>query len=178
MKASGFDIELHKHILDLRNQMVAHGDYGVFPSTMYVQSIGDERLPIYLGINVKGLFGISDRGLAGRYGAHLSMCESKLAELLNLECGELAAQAQLHPELFDATHNIPEVQEQSTFTNLILSDIPRPSGPAGSVEDPSLPDGLSAYNYMTLIHQVPLQSSGKYLVTNNGVQSEIELFLG
>jgi hypothetical protein len=175
MKASGFDIELHKHILDLRNRIIAHGDYGVFPSTMYLQSIGDERLPIVLGINVKSIFGISERSLADRYQTHLSACEFKLEELLNLECNELAIEAKLHPELFASSHNIPEVHELPLLIDSDLADIPRPSGPAGRVKDPSLPDGLSAYRYITLTHQIALQSSGKHLVINSGVQSEIEL---
>src|ERR1700722_5351001 len=54
MKAPGFDKELHFHILDLRHRLVAHSDYGIFPSTMYLQAIGDDRLPVTLGINVKG----------------------------------------------------------------------------------------------------------------------------
>lgn len=176
MKASGFDSELHKHILDLRNRMIAHGDYGVFPSTMYVQSIGDERLPIILGINVKSMFGVSERSLADRYLTHLSACESKLEELLNLECSDLAAEAKLHPELFASSHNIPEIRELPVLLDSDLADIPRPSGAAGRVEDPSLPDGLSAYRYITLTHQIGLRSSGKYIVMNDGVQSEIELF--
>jgi hypothetical protein len=52
MAASGFDKELHVHILDLRNQIIAHGDYGIFPATMYLQTAGDEQLPLRLGINV------------------------------------------------------------------------------------------------------------------------------
>jgi hypothetical protein len=58
MRAVGFDLELHKHILELRNQIIAHGDYHMFPSTMYLQSIGDNRLPIALGIKVKACSGL------------------------------------------------------------------------------------------------------------------------
>jgi hypothetical protein len=175
MKASGFDSELHKHILDLRNRIIAHGDYGVFPSTMYLQSIGDERLPIVLGINVKSIFGVSERSLADRYVAHLSACESKLEELLGLECNELAIEAKLHPELFASSHNIPEVREALVLVNSNLADIPPPGGAAGRVEDPSLPDGLSAYRYITLTHQIALQNSGKHPVMNDGIRGEIEL---
>jgi len=113
VRTAGFDAELHKHVLDLRNKIIAHGDYGVFPSTMNVQTIGDDRLPIALGINVKGMFGIASRDLALRYENHLSICDNRLEQLLNLECNELAAEAKLHPDTFNATHNVPEVHQAS-----------------------------------------------------------------
>jgi hypothetical protein len=173
VRTTGFDTELHKHVLDLRNQIIAHGDYGIFPSTMYVQTMGDERLPIVLGINVKSMLGIASRDLALRYENHLSICDSRLEQLLNLECSELAAGAKLHPDAFNATHNIPEVHEGPVPLGADLTNLPRPTGPAGTVENPSFPDGLSGYDYITLTHQIPLLESGEYVVTTNGIEQKI-----
>jgi hypothetical protein len=174
VQADGFDRELHEHIVDLRNQIVAHNDYGVFPSTMYLQTIGDERLPVALGVNVKGIFGIASRELAERYERHFTVCDSKLEELLNRECAELAAEAKVYPETFKATHNIPQSRE-SFVTGDSFGDLPPPTGPAGRVEDPSLAEGLSSYSYLTLTHQIALLTDGEYTITTNGTQQTIEL---
>jgi hypothetical protein len=172
MAAAGFDKELHIHILDLRNQIIAHGDYGIFPSTMYLQTVGDEQLALSLGVNVKGIFGIESRDLASRYEKHLSICEKSLEKILNDECNELASEARLHPTEFHRTHNIPMIREEynlgSEFENL-----PRPTGPAGVVENPVFPQGLSEYRYVTLTHQISLIESGTHTVTEDGVTKEI-----
>jgi hypothetical protein len=172
MAAVGFDKELHAHILDLRNQIIAHGDYGVFPSTMYLQTVGDERLPLSLGINVKGILGIESHDLALRYEKHLSVCDVNLEKILNQECKELASEARLHPSEFHDTHNILEVKEELNL-GLELKDLPRPAGPAAVVEDPVFAPGLSGYRYVTLTHQISLVESGKYAVTEDGVLKEI-----
>jgi len=172
MAASGFDKELHIHILDLRNRIIAHGDYGIFPSTMYLQTVGDEQFPLSLGVNVKGIFGIESHDLASRYEKHLSICDKSLEKILNDECNELAAEARLHRPEFQSTHNIPMIKEEfklgSEFDNL-----PRPTGPAGVVENPVFPEGLSGYRYVTLMHQISLMESGTYTVTEDGVAKEI-----
>jgi hypothetical protein len=174
-KAAGFDMELHNHILELRNQIIAHGDYGMFPSTMYVQTMGDERIPVVLGINVRGMFGIASRELALRYDKHLSFCDEKLEHLLGLECAELTAEAKLHPRAFSESHNIPE-EHQAISLGADTKDFPGPIGPAATVENPAFPDGLSDYDYMTLTHQVALQESGEYTITNGGIEQKVTLF--
>jgi hypothetical protein len=151
-KAVCFDKELHAHILDLRHRIIAHGDYGIFRSTMYVQAIGDERLPISLGMQVKTLCGIESRDLAIRYETHLSACDDKLEELLSLECNELAEEAKKHPGTFHMTHNIPEVRQEVTVPGSEMASFPSPAGPAATVENPSFPEGLSGYHYITLRH--------------------------
>jgi hypothetical protein len=172
MAALGFDKELHIHILHLRNQIIAHGDYGIFPSTIYVQTVGDERLPLSLGINVKVIFGIESYDLASRYEKHLSICDTNIEKILNDECNELASEARLHPSEFDKTHNIPLVKEELTL-GLDFKDLPRPAGPAGAVENPVFPQGLSGYRYVTLTHQISLIKSGTYTVTEDGVSKEL-----
>jgi hypothetical protein len=170
--ASGFDKELHIHILDLRNQIIAHGDYGIFPSTMYLQTVGDERLPLRLGINVKGILGIESHDLALRYEKHLSVCDLNLEKILNHECRELASEARMHPAEFHKTHNIPEVKEEITL-GPESKDLPPPAGPAAVVENPVFPEGLSGYRYITLTHQISLIESGKYIVTEDGMAKEM-----
>jgi hypothetical protein len=172
MEASGFDKGLHIHILDLRNRIVAHGDYGIFPSTMYVQTIGDEQIPLTLGINVKGILGIESHDLAQRYEKHLSVCDLTLESILNHECKELASEARMHPIEFHKTHNIPEVKE-TVEVGPELKDLPRPLGPAGGVESPVFPEGLSGYRYVMLTHQISLIESGKHMITEDGIAKEI-----
>jgi hypothetical protein len=173
MAAPGLDKELHVHILDLRNRLIAHGDYVMFPSTMYLQTIGDERLPLTLGINVKGIFGIEAHDLALRYEKHFSTCVVALEKILNLECNELTSEARLHPSEFHRTHNTPEVSRKEFPLGSEFKDLPRPTGPAASVESPEFPLGLSGYRYITLTHQISLIESGKYVVTEDGVAKEV-----
>jgi hypothetical protein len=173
MSATGFDKDLHKHLMDLRNQIIAHGDYGVFPSTMYLQTIGDTRFPVTLGINVKSMCGIESRDLALRYERHLSICNDELERILNLECAELTSEAKCHPDAFNKTHNIPEVCEGATPLDSDFRNLPGPTGPAAIVANPSFPEGLSDYSYITLTHQVPLIESGEYLITVDGVEKKI-----
>jgi hypothetical protein len=173
----GFDRGLHIHVMDLRNRLVAHADYSVFPSTMYLQAVGDERIPLTLGINVKGLFGIESHDLAVRYEKHFSTCHKAVEQMLNLECDELASQARLFPAEFHKTNNIPDAETKTTLDRN-LREIPRPTGPAASVENPAFAEGLSGYRYITLTHQVPLIKSGKYVVTEAGIAQEITFHVG
>jgi hypothetical protein len=175
MAASGFDKELHAHILDLRNRLVAHSDYDMFPSTMYLQTIGDEGLPLTSGVNVKGIFGIGSHDLALRYEKHLSICAMTLEHILNLECKELGSEARLHPSEFHKTHNLPEVRDKELISGSEFNNLPPPTGPAASVENPAFPQGLSGYSYITLTHQISLVESGKYAVTIDGIAKEIIL---
>jgi hypothetical protein len=172
MRAVGFDLELHKHILELRNQIIAHGDYHMFPSTMYLQSIGDNRLPIALGINVKGMLGISSRDLALRYEKHFSVCEAKIEELLKQECDELATQAKVHPATFMETHNVPEHSQKVSIDGKSEA-LPGPTGPAATVEAPEFPSDLMGYNYITLTHQAALIGNGEYVVTIDGIEKTL-----
>jgi hypothetical protein len=174
MAAAGFDKELHIHILDLRHRLIAHSDYGLFPSSMYFQTIGDERLPFTLGLNVKGMFGIESHDLASRYEKHLSICATALEQMLNLECNELASESQIHPAEFHKTHNIPETKLDFTL-GPELQDLPPPTGPAAGVDSPVFPEGLSGYRYITLTHQISLVESGKKAVSADGIAKEIFL---
>lgn len=72
--APRFDHELHSHLLDLRNRLLAHADYDLLPSSMYLQTVGDEMLPVAMGVNVKSMVGIESRSLAERYQAHFVAC--------------------------------------------------------------------------------------------------------
>ena len=172
MRAVGFDLELHKHILELRNQIIAHGDYHMFPSTMYLQSIGDNRLPIALGIKVKGMLGISSHDLALRYEKHFSVCEAKIEELLKQECDELATQAKVHPAMFMETHNVPEHSQKVSIDGK-PEVLPGPTGPAATVEEPEFPSDLMGYNYITLTHQAALIGNGEYVVTIDGIEKTL-----
>jgi hypothetical protein len=172
MTATGFDKELHAHILDLRNRTIAHGDYDIFPSTMFVQTIGDERLPLTLGINVRAMLGIESYDLATRYERHLSVCDNSLEEILDCESKELASEAKLHPFEFDQTHNLPESKVRADI-GLAFEKLPGPTGPAAGVENPAFSEGLSEYAYITLTHQICLIENGKHTITEDGVEKEI-----
>ncbi|MBU6465032.1 MAG: hypothetical protein KGK01_18840 [Bradyrhizobium sp.] len=172
-----FDKELHAHILDLRNKIIAHSDYDMFPSTIYVQTIGDERLPLTLGVNVKGIFGIESSDLALRYEKHLSVCVTAIEQMLNVECKELASEARIHPSQFQETHNIPEHKNDGVTLDLTFRNLPAPTGPAASVDNPAFPKGLAEYRYITLRHQISLVESGKYRFSENGIAKEIILSL-
>jgi hypothetical protein len=171
---TGFDKELHAHILDLRNRLIAHSDYGVFPSTMYLQVMGDQRLPLTLGINVKALYGIESFGLAARYEKHFSICCNAIEQMLNLECKELASEARIHPNEFNKTHNLPETR-QTISLDQQSKTLPGPTGPAAIVENPAFGEGLSGYRYITLTHQIPLVDGGTYVIRDSGHAKEITL---
>src|SRR6266849_1711679 len=84
-KYSDFDRELHDHLRILRDRIIAHGDYDMLRSTMFMHEIGDEKLPVNLGINVKAMMGIEVRALAERYQAHLSVCVSGIKDTFEAE---------------------------------------------------------------------------------------------
>ena len=171
-KAPGFDHELHSHLMVLRNRLIAHADYGLLASTMYLQTIGDEKLPVEMGINVKSMFGFEARSLAERYQTHFVACMTSIEETLNRELREVATQAQKYPEEFHATHNVPIAMSELEPTRE-LKDFPGPTGPAGDVAEPSFPEGLSGYRYRTLQHQLALIESGTYTIHEPGEPKEV-----
>jgi hypothetical protein len=156
--------------------MMAHSDYDVFPSTMFLQVIGDERLPMSLGLNVKGIVGIKTRDLAERYEKHLSSCATAVENALNRECNQLAEVARLYPAEFDRTHNlsasVQKVEMKGTHPTLL-----KPSGSAADVAEPSFPEGISGYQYLMLSHEVTLIEPGKHFVKINGVATEVDIFI-
>lgn len=168
----GFDKELHLHLLDLRNRLIAHSDYDVFPSSMYLQTMGDDRLPIALGINVKGVFGIESHDLALRYEKHLSICNISVEKTLNLACKELASEAQIHPNAFHMTNNLPDVRHDFVLDSE-NRNMPPPTGPAAGVDDPAFAEGLTGYRYITLTHQIALIEIGKCAVKIDGIEKAI-----
>jgi hypothetical protein len=176
-KTAGFDDELHSHIMNLRDRLIAHSDYGIFPSTCYVQEVGDEKIPLALGFNVKAMVGIENVALAGRYQRHLRVCMEGIENALNMECSELAAQSRLYPEAFSQGQNIPAVR-QTFQVSPTEANIPAPIGVAGNVEEPSFPDGLSGYHYMMLRHQIVLIDDGKYTIHVDGIPQEITFSSG
>lgn len=173
-KASGFDRELHGHLLELRHRLIAHADYGLLASTMNFQSIGDEALPVSMEINVKTIFGFEGRKLGLRYQAHFRACMTFMEESLNQEVRALIVQSKKYPMEFAATHNIPPVE-----TNVKLAadfaDFPDPEGPSSTVAEPSFPGDLEGYRYLMLSHRVPLLSSGEYRIHQDG--KEIPFFV-
>ncbi|HYM37480.1 MAG TPA: hypothetical protein VES96_03665 [Nitrospiraceae bacterium] len=171
-KAARFDRDLHLHLLSLRNQLITHADYNLLASTMYLQAIGDERLPIEIGITVKGMFGIETRALAERYQVHFLICMTAIEEALNQELQAVSLQAQKHPVEFNATHNVPVSTSEWKITTED-NEFPGPTGPASGVEEPTFPEELSGYRYLTLRHKFALIKSGKYKIHVNGVPREV-----
>ena len=168
-----FDNQLHEHLLDLRHKLIAHSDYQLFPSTMYVQTIGNER-HLNLGVNTKALLGIKSHSLACRYEKHLSVCAAFIEKDLNECCEHLAAQAALHPAEFNQTHNLPDVRAELTL-GPTDAPLPRPSGPAGEVAEPSFPDGLSDYRYIQLTHEIPLLEGLLKTIASDGSPLEVRI---
>jgi hypothetical protein len=168
----GFDSELHQHLMKLRNQIIAHSDYSMLRSTMYLQAVGDlQDLPVSLGINVKRLRGIESLELAARYCHHFAACVGQIAKTFDSEFNELARQVRKNPKCFEATQNLPlQRAEHGAIPNLTL--MPPPQGPAGDVKEPEFPDGVSGYKYEKLTHQRALVKSGTYKVLVNGVFQE------
>lgn len=141
---------------------------------MFLQAVGDERLPVSLGLNVKGMVGIEDRSLAERYEKHIGVCKSAIEQSLNTDCAELIAQVRRFPKEFDKTHNLPVI-EQSVAADANTTVLLKPAGPAATVAEPSLPPNLSGYRYLTLTHEGPLINSGTLTVTIKGVKTDITL---
>ncbi len=166
-KASGFDRQLHDHLLSLRHRLIAHADYALLASTMNIQTIGDEALPVQMEINVKTIYGITDRQLGLRYQAHFQACMRFMEESLNQEVRELNLQSKKYPMEFAATHNIPAVERDVTLSPQ-FADFPAPEGPASTVAEPAFPSDLAGYRYLTLYHTVPLLSSGEYPIHQDG----------
>lgn len=176
-KARGFDRQLHSHLVELRHRLIAHGDYDLLPSTMYVQTIGDEMLQISIGVNVKTMAGLASSGLAQRYRAHFLACMSALEERLNQELRELATEARKYPSEFNATHNV-RMDTRQWQPSSRLAEFPGPTGPASDVEEPSFPEGMSGYRYVILRHQFALIESGTYTVHTDGKPVQVTFTVG
>lgn len=171
-KEAGFDSQLHDHLMKLRDKIVAHSDYSMLRSTMYLQAIGDsQELPISLGINVKRFRGLESRSLGDRYSVHFAVCASHIARTFNDEFNELARLVRESPRHFEDTQNLP-LKETEHGPISDLSPLPGPQGPAGDVAEPEFPDGLSGYKYEKLSHQRALIKSGIYKVLVKGVLQE------
>jgi hypothetical protein len=168
----GFDQELHQHIIDVRNTLVAHRDYGVSHSTMYLKSLGDEEMPVALGANVKVLAGIDERPLAERYERHFCVCRSVVEEILTREMKNLGEEAFRRPAAFNATTNLPvdRARVEISTSDQIL---PGPSGPANGVEDPGSAAEICGYRYVTLTHQTPLVKSGAVKLHFDGALQDV-----
>jgi hypothetical protein len=168
-----FDQELHSHLITMRNELIAHGDYMVLPSTMFFRSIGDNhQLPVAVGINIKRLMGIERRGLAERYAKHFSTCVNRISRQLTNEFAGLARHLRDNPGDFISTANLPvgrEVPESKSF---------RPTGPAGNVKEPDFPPSLAGYKYELSTYQRVLIKSGTYRVLINGVWKEATFEVG
>jgi hypothetical protein len=164
----GFDLVLHDHLLTLRDRLIAHSDYGLLRSTMYLQAVGDsEELPVTLGLNVKRLVGIESRDLAGRYVGHFSSCVTRIARTFDAEFNSLARHVRDNPKHFSETQNLPlEMQQHGPIPT--LQPMPKPTGAAGDVKEPQFPDQLSGYKYEMLNHQRALIRSGTYRVQVEG----------
>lgn len=176
-RAPGFDVELHEHIKVLRRKIIGHNDYTVFPSTMLVQTLGDEQLPLQLDINVKGMMGLADRELADRYEKQCGRCAAAIKETLTADCRQLSDMAKRHPAEFDKTHNLPGASCSFTLTAENVA-LPKPIGPGSVVQNPQFQDGLIGYHYVTLTHTVPLVENGSLLVTVDGVPAEFIFTVG
>jgi hypothetical protein len=169
-EAPGFDGRLHDHLIQLRNELIAHADYMHMPSVMDTQQIGDLR--VSLTVKVKRLTGIHSRQLAERYLSHFRACADKLEELLNREVQELATEAAAHPAPFNATHNATPIYTAMTreFADL----------PAGNqVSDPEFEEDFAGYVYTVLTHTVPLVKTGKYRVRDSGgKEADVDIEVG
>jgi len=172
----GFDKELHEHLIILRKKMIAHSDYDILRSTMYMMSMPDNKTPISVGINVKSLAGIELSQLAERYVAHFSFCVQHIQKTFKDEFRELANHLRKHPNHFEETMqrkkiDLPPSKELKKLTG--------PVGPASTVEEPSFPADLSGYRYILYRHELPLIESGSYKFTNDdGSQGEMTLVVG
>ena len=151
-RADGFDLELHEHLIELRNKIIAHSDYDLFPSTMFVQGLGEERVPLQLDIQAKTMMGIESRDLAERYEKHLAVCLRCIENSLVKDREELKTVAKKHPNAFLETHNVPEKNEGPLPAS--SGPLPPPSG--AEVASPSFPEGLDGYHYATLIDRTPM----------------------
>lgn len=164
----GFDSELHEHLLKIRDRLIAHSDYGLLRSTMYMQSVGNPpSLPVSLGINVKRMVGIEDRHLAERYVRHFSSCVTRIARRFDDEFNSLGRSVRDKPEIFGQTSNLPLVH-QSHGPIPSLRPLPSPHGPAGDVQEPDFVEELAGYKYERLTHQRALIKSGTYNVSVDG----------
>ena len=168
----GFDTALHDHLLTMRDRLVAHSDYGLLRSTMYLQSVGDNNeLPVAIGLNVKRLVGVDSRALAERHVRHFSSCVTRISRTFNSEFNSLARHVRDNPGHFSETQNLPlEMQKHGPIPT--LRPMPTPSGAAGDVEEPEFADGLNGYKYEKLNHQRALIKSGTYRVPVNGTMEE------
>lgn len=99
----GFDRELHGHICDLRNKLVAHHDNDVLRGRArheYVDvDIDGVKSSILIGTvgSVKALHRINNRSAAERYASHLHACVTCVRAVAEERLTALHSAALLHP---------------------------------------------------------------------------------
>jgi hypothetical protein len=156
---SGFDIDLHEHICDLRNKLIAHHDNETLRGLARHEYIGvnlaDEsvsRLVGTLGI-VKALEGINDRALALRYAEHCHACAACLHEIVTERLEMLHRAAIQFPESAGAD-TTPTTTEPVRATPSMRVKLPAPLDPrAPGIPEPTF-DGIppGAYKYRNTVY--------------------------
>jgi hypothetical protein len=168
-KAVGFDKQLHDHLMELRNELIAHADYAKLPPAMDMRRIGD--LDVELTVKVKRLVGVRSRPLVERYRRHFQACIVTIEALLVEQLRELVAEARRRPAAFNATHNVPEVAVSLNKTGQ-FEDLP----PGVQVPEPTFSGDLDGYDYVSVEHRLPLVPSGKHVVRGaDGNEMEIDI---
>lgn len=174
--AIGFDLELHDHLIVLRKKMIAHSDYDVLRSTMFMTKAPDNKTPISVGINVKSLVGIETLNLAERYVSHFAFCVQFVQEKFKGEFKQLASHLRKYPNHFVETLSPEKIELPPTK---VLRKFTGPIGPASTVEEPSFSSNLLGYRYNLYRHELALIESGSYKFTNEaGEEGEITFVVG
>lgn len=130
-KTPGFDRAMHRHLLELRDKLIAHSDADYVDAAAFCFELGVSgrdtvlnadfaiEIPIEVRVAARALHSISDEGLVRAYLAHVTAAAAGAAEKLLAEMNLLLRTAQEHtdahrqsresnlPEFFRQEHDLP-----------------------------------------------------------------------
>jgi hypothetical protein len=158
LKSEGFDRDLHGHILQIRDKLVAHSDTQFLQArvlhTVVAINLDGARIPIPLNISahVKALHLLADIELAKRYDAHIGAALKFLYAKVNEMLVEIQTAALTNPEEALHTPEPGRIIGYLSRDNKIESGMPFPIPPLegnelATIPPPQLTAGNDGYMY-------------------------------
>lgn len=145
-KADGFDLDLHKHLMRLRDKVIAHSDANELKCNVTLQraSYFEVAFPVALNVYVASLIGTNDKSTIVRYRSHFLACKTYLVGLVDTAM----------TDILDAAWKAPLNFGEATFKRNENVDLTKPHevtlpqflGPQPKIT-PSLSVGENGYVY-------------------------------
>jgi hypothetical protein len=153
---AGFDQELHGHLIDLRNSLVAHHENDVLRAWVGHQNYDLTHngirytALIATGAVVKALHTIREKSVAERYSSHITACMLFFREAAGRELSAIHEMALRFPAAADAGSGVVQVQPVPIERQVMTTQVPSMVNFGSSrIPEPQFPLPLDSYQYRT-----------------------------